>query len=108
MRIATNGRLQCHTDWTSCCCLDEATTVVLRHVRCQCQGSHTENDSPWAKSDVYDCLVWQCAHGADPVKDKYKQTPMDRATPSRPIDHIALYTKLDAECDQQVTVIIDC
>jgi len=57
---------------------------------------------------VYDCLVWQCAHGADPVKDKYKQTPMDRATPSRPIDHIALYTKLDAECDQQVTVIIDC
>jgi len=34
-------------------------------------------------------------------------TPMDRATPPPPIADRALFTKLDAECDQQVTVVVD-
>ena len=39
---------------------------------------------------------------------KYQLTPMDRATPPRTIAHLAVRTQLDAECDQQVTVMIDC
>ena len=37
---------------------------------------------------------------------KPKMDPRDAA--SRPIDHRAVYTQLDAECDQQATIVGDC